>query len=255
MNKNNITGFTGAILAAVTFGLNPLFALKLYDGGLSAQTVLFYRFGIGAILIAGMMLFKKAAFTFSRRNFIHLLIAGTCLMGTSIGLFLSFRFMDAGIASTILFTYPVMVTVIMTVFFKEKISFILITSMVLSLAGILIMCNPSAGVKMDIRGILLALLSAAVYAIYMVLIKESRLKHMQSETITFYAMLFSLPYFLIFGGELNIPFSNLSIILNLLGLALFPAFLSFYFLAILLDNILVFSSFPLEVLLVVFSLF
>ena len=44
--------------------------------------------------------------------------------------------MDAGIASTILFVYAVMVAVIMGIFFKEKISAITVFSILLALSGI-----------------------------------------------------------------------------------------------------------------------
>lgn len=35
---------------------------------------------------------------------------------------MSYNYMDAGIASTILFVYPVLVAIIMAVVFKEKVS-------------------------------------------------------------------------------------------------------------------------------------
>lgn len=49
---------------------------------------------------------------------------------------MSYNYMDAGIASTILFVYPVMVAVIMGVFFKEKISAITVFSILLALSGL-----------------------------------------------------------------------------------------------------------------------
>ncbi len=233
MMKGEIAGFAGAVLAAVTFGLNPLFALKLYAGGLSTPTVLFYRFGFGAGMVALLMLVKKKSFRIPRKYLLYIILLGLCLAGTSLGLFLSFRFMDAGIASTILFTYPVIVTVIMAVFFREHISPWMIASIVLSLSGVLVMCKTPSGAYLDIRGILLAVLSAFAYAVYMVIVRQSGLNRMQSETITFYAMIFSLPYFVVMPDfSYFLPVSNHIIMLNMIGLALFPAFLSFYFLAI-----------------------
>ena len=44
------------------------------------------------------------------------------MASSSLLLFESYNFMDAGIASTLLFVYPLMVAVIMAVFFREKLS-------------------------------------------------------------------------------------------------------------------------------------
>ncbi len=51
-------------------------------------------------------------------------------------LFESYNYMDAGIASTILFVYPVMVAIIMAIFFHEKVSFITMFSIALAFTGI-----------------------------------------------------------------------------------------------------------------------
>ena len=45
---------------------------------------------------------------------------GILMAIASITFYQSFHYMDAGIASTILFVYPVMVAVIMSAFFKES---------------------------------------------------------------------------------------------------------------------------------------
>lgn len=57
---------------------------------------------------------------------------------------MSYNYMDAGIASTILFVYPVMVAVIMGIFFKEKISAITVFSILLALSGIALLYQETA---------------------------------------------------------------------------------------------------------------
>ena len=38
------TGYLLGIIAAISYGTNPLFAVPLYDAGLSVMSVLFYRY-------------------------------------------------------------------------------------------------------------------------------------------------------------------------------------------------------------------
>ena len=43
-------------LAAVSYGLNPLFAVPMYRAGFNTASVLFYRYLFAALLMSGLML-------------------------------------------------------------------------------------------------------------------------------------------------------------------------------------------------------
>ena len=227
-------GFFCAVAAAVTFGLNPLFGLKLYEGGLTPPTVLFYRFFCGALFLAILMFFQKKSFLLPKKYIPMMILLAMCLAGTSLGLFFSFKKMDASIASTILFTYPVIVALIMTLFFHEKITVQVIISIALSLAGVAVLCKTSDGAMINLLGLIFAVVSALAYAIYMIIVKQSRLRDLSPEQITFYAMIFALPFFLITPGfEWQFSLFTKPVLLgNIFGLAFFPAFLSFYLMAV-----------------------
>ena len=68
--------------------------------------------------------------------------------------------MDAGIASTLLFVYPVMVAVIMAVLFKERLSAAALFAIVLALVGIALLYNGDGGVRLSTAGVLLVMLSS-----------------------------------------------------------------------------------------------
>lgn len=231
-SNNKFIGYFAAVAAAVTFGLNPLFGLKLYVYSLSVPTVLFYRFGMAAVFLAILMIVQKKSFIIPVSHIFMLCMLSLSLAGTSLGLFAAFKKMDAGLASTLLFIYPVVVAVIMTVFFHEKLNSRVITSIILSLAGVVVLCKTSDGGIINLAGLGLAILSAVAYAVYLVLVKKSRLHELQAETMTFYTMLFSLPYFMLTPGfDIVIPFKT-DVILNLAALAFFPGFLSLYLTAV-----------------------
>ena len=44
MDRTKLKGYAYGVLASVSYGLNPLFALPLYGAGLLVDSVLFYRY-------------------------------------------------------------------------------------------------------------------------------------------------------------------------------------------------------------------
>ena len=131
MASNTFKGFVYGAVAAASYGLNPLFTLPLYADGVSADSVLFYRYGLGVVMLALLMKVQKQSFALHRSEVLPLLVMGMLFAFSSLALFQSYNYMDAGIASTILFVYPVLVAVIMAVFFKEKVSVITAVSIAL----------------------------------------------------------------------------------------------------------------------------
>ena len=136
--------------------------------------------------------------------------------------------MDAGIASTILFVYPVMVAVIMALFFHEKITPVTVFSIVLALSGIALLYKGGDGGPLSFAGITLVMLSALAYAIYIVGVKVSALRELPGAVLTFYALLFGLSIYVVrlkFGLELQwIP--SWTALANILMIAFLPTVIS-----------------------------
>ena len=178
-------GFLCGIIAAVTYGLNPLFAKPLYKAGLTPDNVLFYRY---LFALAGLVLMVKlngSSFRIKREELPWLLLNGVMMFLSSLFLFLSYEVMDVGIASTLLFVYPVMIAVIMTLGFREKMSLVALASIVIALSGVAALCT---GDNVSWRGIIYVILSALAYAVYIVCVKVSPLKNMSSDTLTMYCL-------------------------------------------------------------------
>jgi len=186
--KSKYIGILCAVLSAVCYGTNPFGALPLYEEGVNTATVLAHRFGFAVILLAIVMLIKRENFKVTRTEFKVLFSLGILFAASSITYYQSFHFMDAGIASTILFVYPVMVAVIMAVFFKERVTTMTVVAIVMSLVGIGLLYKGGAGVTLSVIGIVLCILSSLAYAIYIIVVNQSSIK-MSSFKVTFYAML------------------------------------------------------------------
>lgn len=189
MNRKKIIGTLCAIGAAVCYGTNPLGALNLYKQGMQTNSVLFYRFGLAWLIIASVMLLRKESLRVTRKEFVTLTLLGLLFTISSLTLYLSFHHMAAGVASTILFTYPVMTAVIMALFFKERVTPRIVFSILLSLAGVALLYWSDLGGTLSTVGVLLVLASALSYALYIIVVDRSPLP-MSSFKINFYVLLY-----------------------------------------------------------------
>ena len=228
MTNNKTKGFILGAIAAASYGMNPLFTLPLYSAGMSVDTVLFYRYSLAVIVLGIMMKFQKQSFAIKRVDVLPLCIMGLLFAFSSLFLFMSYNYMDAGIASTILFVYPVLVAIIMAVVFKEKVSPITMFSIALAFVGISMLCMSPGGQTLSLVGITFVFLSSLSYAIYIVGVNRSSLKDMPIAKLTFYVLLFGLSVYVVrlqFCTELQvIPTPMLWI--NAVSLAVFPTVIS-----------------------------
>lgn len=228
MTNNKTKGFILGAIAAASYGMNPLFTLPLYSAGMSVDTVLFYRYSLAVIVLGIMMKFQKQSFAIKRVDVLPLCIMGLLFAFSSLFLFMSYNYMDAGIASTILFVYPVLVAIIMAVVFKEKVSPITMFSIALAFVGISMLCKSPGGQTLSLVGITFVFLSSLSYAIYIVGVNRSSLKDMPIAKLIFYVLLFGLSVYVVrlqFCTELQvIPTPMLWI--NAVSLAVFPTVIS-----------------------------
>ena len=228
MTNNKTKGFILGAIAAASYGMNPLFTLPLYSAGMSVDTVLFYRYSLAVIVLGIMMKFQKQSFAIKRVDVLPLCIMGLLFAFSSLFLFMSYNYMDAGIASTILFVYPVLVAIIMAVVFKEKVSPITMFSIALAFVGISMLCKSPGGQTLSLVGITFVFLSSLSYAIYIVGVNRSSLKDMPIAKLTFYVLLCGLSVYVVrlqFCTELQvIPTPMLWI--NAVSLAVFPTVIS-----------------------------
>lgn len=189
--RTKTKGVICGIIAAISYGTNPLGALSLYEEGISVNSVLFYRYSFAALILGFILLTKREQFYISKKEIKLVAALGVLFATSSLTLFTSFHFMDAGIASTILFIYPIMVALIMAFFFKERISMITTLSIFLALSGIAMLYSGGDNGTLSGVGVVLVLVSALTYALYIIVINRADLK-MSSFKLTFYVLLFCI---------------------------------------------------------------
>lgn len=227
-SNKKIFGTICGILAAMFYGTNPLGALKLYEQGMNTNSVLFSRFGMAWIIISIILIIRKESLKVTKKEFGTLTALGLLFTASSMTLYFSFHYIAAGVASTLLFTYPIMTAVIMGLMFKEKAGFKTIVAIVLSLVGVLLLYWSDAGGALDTLGVILVLVSALTYAIYIIVVNRCPLE-MSSFKINFYVVLYCAIGMAVFawltGQPLRLPHNAVSWFYSV-WLAVVPATLS-----------------------------
>lgn len=222
-------GYILGTIAAATYGMNPLFALPLYKAGMNPESVLLFRYMLAIPILAVMIKARGRSFKINRKETTTLIVMGLLVAISSLTLFQSYNYMEAGIASTILFVYPIMVALIMSLVFKEKLTMMTGLCLLLALGGISMLYKGGDGTTLSLTGTLLALASALTYAIYIVGINQTVLKSTATLTVTFYVLVFGVTLFIIrllTGTALTTP-DKWYLWLNVLALSVFPTAISF----------------------------
>ena len=181
-----------------------------------------------------MMKIKKESFRIESRDIPMFLLLGLLYTGSAMFLFWGYNFMSAGIATTLHFTYPVFVTLIMLLFFREKTSWITLMAIVLAICGVARLSIGEEEIRLSALGVFIVLLSALGYALYITTVNKflaggstSRLK-MGGRKLTFYVFVVSTALFAIKAGTNQgiQPIPDGMSFVNLILLAIVPTVIS-----------------------------
>lgn len=233
--KRRITmnGIFYAAISSVSFGFSPLFSLGLLTAGLTHFDVLSYRWAAAALVLIIYAFCKRKSLkisSFDEAWKIALLSALRAI--TSITLLIGYANIASGIASTINFMYPVIVTMTMMIFFGEDKSWINVGAILLSIFGVYFM---SSGEGLEVSGgnttvgLVCSLVSAVSFAAYYVVMKQVKADKIEVVKFTTWVMLLSAVYFIIAGilidGRITIVTDG-KLWLYILGLGLWATMIS-----------------------------
>ena len=199
MMMNRFQGFFFGMLASSTFGLLPLFTLPIMAGGMTTNSILTYRMFFASMLVALLMKLRRISFQVSLKELGWFAFLGFFYYGSAALLFQAYGGMSSGMATTLHFLYPVGVTLIMALVFKQKPSPFTLVAIVLALSGVaLLSLRGGATESTSLVSILLVLLSGLCYAIYLVTVNNVPLLRAQdNQKLTLYVLLSTGVFFLL----------------------------------------------------------
>lgn len=228
-----INGIFYAVISSMSFGFSPLFSLALIAAGLTDFDILSYRW-----LIAGLVLMISA---FAKGKTLRLnsfdeawkiLLLSALRAITSVTLLIGYVNISSGIAATLNFMYPVIVTLTMVIFFGERRSVIDYFAILASIFGVYLLASGDSIVAHGGNtklGLICSLISAFSFAAYYIVMKQVKADKIEVVKFTTWIMMLSAVYFIlcafIFNGKLTI-ITDVRSWLNALGLGLWATMVS-----------------------------
>ena len=228
-----LNGIFYASVSSASFGFSPLFSLGLLAAGLSDFDVLSYRWLIAGIVLMIYALCKKKSLRLNSFDEVWKVVLLSALRAiTSVTLLIGYANISSGIASTINFMYPVIVTICMMLFFGEKRSLADIAAIGVSIFGVYLLASGDSIIVEGGNtrlGLICSLISAFSFAAYYIVMKQVRADKIEVVKFTTWIMMLSAFYFIvcafIFEGRITLV-KDFGSLLNILGLGLWATMVS-----------------------------
>lgn len=228
-NSIKFKGYLLAAVAAAAYGTNPAFAIPLYEQGMNPNTVLLFRYLMGMPLLAAIMAVRGIPFKMSKEEIGPTALLGILMALSSLGLFESYKYMNSGVASTLLFVYPIMVAVMMIFIFHEQFRLSIGLCLIIMSGGLVLLMKPSDGASISILGIMLVMMSALTYALYIIFVNVSKvIRNIPTTKLLFYLLGWGCAVYALMiplGQEVRLP-AVATGWFNLAALAVIPTVLS-----------------------------
>lgn len=228
-----INGIFYAAISSMSFGFSPLFSLALIAAGLSDFDILSYRWLIAGLVLMIYAFCKKKSLRLNSFDEAWKIILLSVLRAlTSVTLLIGYVNISSGIASTINFMYPVIVTLCMVIFFGEKRSLIDYLAIAASIFGVYLLAS---GDSIMVEGgntrlgLACSVISAFSFAAYYIVMKQVKADKIEVVKFTTWIMMLSAVYFIIgafvCNGKLTVV-TDAGSWLNILGLGLWSTMVS-----------------------------
>lgn len=154
---------------------------------MGSNQITFYRLALAALMMGLIILFQKKSFRISKQHILPLMGFGALYIFTAIMLLQSYTYIDSGLATSIHFLYPVVVTILMVLFFSEKFSTGIAAAALLSVSGVALL-STGGNQLASTTGILIAFSTSISYAFYILGVNNSKVKELDASVFTFYVL-------------------------------------------------------------------
>lgn len=154
-------------LSGASFGALAIFAKIAYAHGVDPVTALFVRFVIAGAAMVVIMRTGGHAFPRGRLLLSLIGLGGIGYVVESLAFFLALTLASAALVALLLYLYPAIVTVLAALVLKQRLTAVKVGAVVLALLGTALTIGRAGGGRP--LGIVLGVLSAVTYAIYILL--------------------------------------------------------------------------------------
>ena len=201
--KGKTRGIVDAVISSSSFGFSPFFSVSLLALGLGTMDILSYRWGIAALALCIIATAGRKSLKVTGKEFGKIFLLSIFRALTSFTLLIGYANIASGVASTIHFTYPVVVAFCMMFIFGEKKSPVIIVAIILSVIGAYCLAAGDTAEVPDgdkTKGILASAASVLCYAGYVILLRKTGADSIESTKLTIYVLGLSAAYFIAAGS-------------------------------------------------------
>ncbi len=210
--RDRIAGIAAATLSALLYGLSPAVAKLAYAGGSNGIMMTFTRSLFGLPVLFFLAHQRGVRLKPEKNEWIALVpVSLFGVFATTALLYSSFSYINVGMATVLHYVFPVLVMLAGFLFFRERLRWWKLVSLLLGLGGVLTFI-PSSG-QGQILGLLLALGSGFTYAGLMVAIERTAIAGMHVYKMAFHSSLIGCL------ASLGVGWATASLTLNLTAAA------------------------------------
>ncbi|PUT39213.1 EamA/RhaT family transporter [Legionella taurinensis] len=176
-------GVLYCLLSGLFFGLIGYFGITVIHEHISVYTMLFWRFMVAGLFIALIMLWQRDGLKLTRRDFLTILSHGIFFYGAcSILYFIAANYIGSGLAMVVFFTYPALVMLINKLVYQLPFNLIYCISLLIIFSGMVFLVQ-GGQFHFNPIGLILSILSALLYAFYILASKKSRVSPLPSTLV------------------------------------------------------------------------
>lgn len=197
-------GMIYSILSGILYGSIGYLGMKIIDSGISIPTMQFWRFLVAALLVVPILICLKRSQSISLKELLKFLALGLFYGAGSAAYFLSSKFVGTGVAMVIFFTFPIFVLLLNYLLYKTRVSRDYYIALLIILIGMLLLADVTKG-GLDFFGILSGVISAILYAIYVVYSNDSKLDALTRTMIVSFGCALACLIFAILDNSFAVP--------------------------------------------------
>ncbi|MBQ2700230.1 MAG: DMT family transporter [Clostridia bacterium] len=203
--KASLKGTLYVMLSAVLFGIAPLMASWVTQGGSNSATLALLRFVLSLPILFLLALKQMPRPRLPKGAGLPMLGAGALQAATNLLLYASYDYIPSGMCTTLHFVYPLVAAVLTAVFLKRKLGLGHWVGLMVGLGGIsLFMADAQGG---SFFGAALALLSGLAFGSYVVVIDTKPFKGVPCFVFAFYqalAVIFATLLWAVPAGQIDL---------------------------------------------------
>lgn len=191
MTDKRKLSFAFIIFAGICWGTSPIFVHYLAPYGFTSLQMTAVRGFVSFVcMLIYVLLVNRKLFKTKPADMLLYAVIGASLFGTAFCYYTAMQMTSTSTAVVLMYTAPVYVMLFSVMFMGEKFSKLKLVALIMMLVGCCLVSGIITGMKFDLVGVLVGILTSIIYAAYNILTKISMQKKREPVTVTLYSFLF-----------------------------------------------------------------